>query len=97
LGADEQGMQIYHRRRRGYRRAQLVSGRVGDELSRPAGARFVYRERRGADGPQHDPRRRAGSKILIDATRKHAYPPPARVPREHIEAAQKKWKEYGFL
>ncbi len=50
-----------------------------------------------ADVPQHDPRRRAGSKILIDATRKHAYPPPARVPREHIEAAQKKWKEYGFL
>jgi UbiD family decarboxylase len=49
-----------------------------------------------ADVPQHDPRRRAGSKILIDATRKHAYPPPARVPREYIEAAQKKWQEYGF-
>ena len=50
-----------------------------------------------ADVPQHDPRRRAGSKILIDATRKHSYPPAARVPREYIEAAQKKWKEYGFL
>jgi UbiD family decarboxylase len=49
-----------------------------------------------ADVPQHDPRRRAGSKMLIDATRKHAYPPAARVPREDIQAAQKKWKEYGF-
>jgi UbiD family decarboxylase len=50
----------------------------------------------GSDVPQHDPRRRAGSKMLIDATRKHLYPPPARVPQEYIAAAQKKWKEYGF-
>ncbi|HEY7167557.1 MAG TPA: UbiD family decarboxylase [Candidatus Binatia bacterium] len=50
----------------------------------------------GSDVPQHDPRRRAGSKTLIDATRKHAYPPPARVPQEYIAAAQKKWTEYGF-
>lgn len=49
-----------------------------------------------ADIPQHDPRRRAGSKILIDATRKHPYPPAARIPREYIDAAQKKWTEYGF-
>lgn len=48
------------------------------------------------DIPQHDPRRRAGSKILIDATRKHAYPPAARVPEEHIVAVQKKWSSYGF-
>ena len=48
------------------------------------------------DVPQHDPRRRSGSKILIDATRKHAYPPAARVPREYIEAAKKKWSQYGF-
>jgi 4-hydroxy-3-polyprenylbenzoate decarboxylase len=48
------------------------------------------------DIPQHDPRRRAGSKILIDATRKHAYPPAARVPEEHIAAVQKKWSSYGF-
>ena len=46
--------------------------------------------------PQHDPRRRAGSKILIDATRKHPYPPAARVPKQHIDAVQKKWSEYGF-
>jgi UbiD family decarboxylase len=49
-----------------------------------------------SDIPQHDARRRAGSKMLIDATRKHPYPPAARVPAEYIEAAQKKWKEYGF-
>ncbi|MBM2805421.1 MAG: UbiD family decarboxylase [Deltaproteobacteria bacterium] len=49
-----------------------------------------------ADIPQHDPRRRTGSKILIDATRKHAYPPPARVPAEFIEKAKQKWSEYGF-
>jgi UbiD family decarboxylase len=48
------------------------------------------------DIPQHDPRRRAGSKILIDATRKHAYPPAARVPKEHIASVQKNWSTYGF-
>ena len=48
------------------------------------------------DIPQHDPRRRAGSKILIDATRKHTYPPAARVPKEHIAAVQKNWSSYGF-
>ena len=49
-----------------------------------------------ADIPQHDPRRRAGSKILIDATRKHPYPPAARVPKEFIDKAKQKWSEYGF-
>ncbi len=49
-----------------------------------------------ADIPQHDPRRRTGSKILIDATRKHAYPPRARVPAEFIEQAKEKWAQYGF-
>ncbi len=49
-----------------------------------------------ADIPQHDPRRRAGSKILIDATKKHGYPPPARVPADYLEAARKKWASYGF-
>ena len=36
------------------------------------------------------------SSVLIDATRKHPYPPAARVPAKYIQAAQKKWKEYGF-
>jgi len=49
-----------------------------------------------ADIPQHDPRRRTGSKILIDATRKHTYPPRARVPAEFIDRAKAKWPEYGF-
>jgi UbiD family decarboxylase len=49
-----------------------------------------------ADIPQHDPRRRTGSKILIDATRKHIYPPRARVPAEFIDKAKEKWREYGF-
>jgi UbiD family decarboxylase len=48
------------------------------------------------DIPQHDPRRRAGSKMLIDATRKHTYPPAARVPKEHIDAVRKNWSSYGF-
>ncbi len=48
------------------------------------------------DIPQHDPRRRAGSKMLIDATRKHPYPPAARVPAEYIQAAQKKWRSMVF-
>jgi UbiD family decarboxylase len=48
------------------------------------------------DIPQHDPRRRTGSKMLIDATRKHAYPPAARVPKQYTDAVQKKWREYGF-
>ena len=48
------------------------------------------------DIPQHDPRRRKGSKILIDATRKHSYPPAARVPKDYIDAVKKKWNEYGF-
>ena len=49
-----------------------------------------------ADIPQHDPRRRTGSKILIDATRKHVYPPRARVPAEFIDKAKEKWTQYGF-
>ncbi|MGZ9188234.1 MAG: UbiD family decarboxylase [Candidatus Binatia bacterium] len=49
-----------------------------------------------SDIPQHDPRRRRGSKMLIDATRKHPYPPAARVPKEFIDKATLKWSEYGF-
>ncbi|MGH7816024.1 MAG: UbiD family decarboxylase, partial [Candidatus Binatia bacterium] len=49
-----------------------------------------------ANIPQHDPRRQTGSKMLIDATRKHPYPPLARVPAEFIDKAKQKWSEYGF-
>jgi UbiD family decarboxylase len=50
----------------------------------------------GVDVPQHDPRRRVGSKLLIDATRKHAYPAAARVPKELMERVRNRWREYGF-
>jgi UbiD family decarboxylase len=49
-----------------------------------------------ADVPQHDPRRRVGSKMLIDATRKHVYPQAARVPRQYLDTVQGQWAEYGF-
>jgi UbiD family decarboxylase len=49
-----------------------------------------------ADAPQHDPRRRRGSKMLIDATRKHAYPTAARVPRSYLDAVGSQWDRYGF-
>ena len=41
-------VQVYHRRRRRHRRAQSVSGRMGDELSRPTGAGHFHGERRRA-------------------------------------------------
>jgi 4-hydroxy-3-polyprenylbenzoate decarboxylase len=49
-----------------------------------------------ADVPQHDRLRKVGSKILIDATRKHKYPPAARVPKQYIDTVVKQWTEYGF-
>jgi UbiD family decarboxylase len=49
-----------------------------------------------AEIPEHDPRRRVGSKVLIDATRKHAYPQAARVPKEHLDAVRQGWSQYGF-
>jgi UbiD family decarboxylase len=49
-----------------------------------------------ADIPQHDPSRKHGSKILIDATRKHVYPPAARVPKRYINAVKEHWSDYGF-
>jgi UbiD family decarboxylase len=49
-----------------------------------------------ADVPQHDRRRKVGSKILIDATRKHKYPPAAGVPKKYIDAVMQQWTEYGF-
>ena len=34
--------------------------------------------------------------MLIDATRKHAYPEAARVPAKHLEAVRQRWTDYGF-
>ena len=46
--------------------------------------------------PQHDPRRSIGSKMLIDATRKHPYPHAARVPKKYLDAVRQGWSDYGF-
>jgi len=45
---------------------------------------------------QQDPSRRLSSKIGIDATRKHAFPPVATPPKEHLERVKKEWESYGF-
>jgi UbiD family decarboxylase len=35
-------------------------------------------------------------KVLIDATRKHAYPPVALPPQEHVDRVAANWEAYGF-
>jgi UbiD family decarboxylase len=46
--------------------------------------------------PQLDASRVISSKIGIDATRKHKYPPAALPPAEHLQRVRAQWKEYGF-
>lgn len=48
------------------------------------------------EGPVSDERRALGSKIGIDATRKHDFPPIAFPPREHVLEVEKRWEEYGL-
>jgi UbiD family decarboxylase len=48
------------------------------------------------EGPVSDERRALGSKVGIDATRKHAFPPIAFPPPEHVIEVEKRWKEYGL-
>lgn len=48
------------------------------------------------DVPQHDVKRRTGSKIIMDPTRKHQYPPIARIPEKYTDAVQSRWSAYGF-
>lgn len=48
------------------------------------------------EGPVSDERRALGSKVGIDATRKHAFPPIAFPPKEHVLEVEKRWKEYGL-
>ncbi len=36
------------------------------------------------------------SKLGIDATRKHAYPPPSVPPKEHLEKVASQWDRYGI-
>lgn len=44
--------------------------------------------------PQLDPSRRISSKMGIDATKKHKFPPVALPPREHLERVRANWDYY---
>ena len=48
------------------------------------------------DAPHHDPRRKVGSKVFIDATRKHAYPAISRPSQGYLGKALEHWGDYGF-
>ncbi len=45
---------------------------------------------------QEESTRRMSSKLGIDATRKHKYPPLALPPREHLARVRSEWKKYGL-
>lgn len=46
--------------------------------------------------PQHHPLRDVGSRLAIDATRKHEYPAVSLPPKEHLDLVASRWKEYGI-
>jgi UbiD family decarboxylase len=46
--------------------------------------------------PQHHPSRYVGSRVAIDATRKHDYPAVSLPPKEHLDLVASKWKDYGI-
>ncbi|MFQ5541557.1 MAG: UbiD family decarboxylase [Candidatus Binatia bacterium] len=46
--------------------------------------------------PQHDPIRLVGSRLAIDATKKHEYPAISLPPKEHLDLVAARWKEYGI-
>jgi UbiD family decarboxylase len=49
-----------------------------------------------ASVPQHHPSRYLGSRIGIDATRKHEYPAISLPPQEHLDLVAGHWEEYGI-
>ncbi|MFZ5646955.1 MAG: UbiD family decarboxylase [Bacillota bacterium] len=49
-----------------------------------------------ADEPQLTRRRQTASKLFIDATMKHKYPPLAMPPRDHLEKVASSLELYGF-
>ena len=49
-----------------------------------------------ANVPQHHPSRYVGSRVAIDATRKHEYPAISLPPKEHLDLVASRWKEYGI-
>lgn len=46
--------------------------------------------------PQHNPSRLVGSRVAIDATKKHEYPAVSLPPKEHLDLVASRWKEYGI-
>ncbi|WAH35657.1 UbiD family decarboxylase [Alicyclobacillus dauci] len=46
------------------------------------------------DVPQLDPSRRVSSKMGIDATKKHKFPPIALPPQEHLDRVRANWDQY---
>ncbi len=46
--------------------------------------------------PNESPLRRRSSKVGIDATRKHTYPPLAVPPKEHLDRVAGQWDKYGI-
>lgn len=46
--------------------------------------------------PQHHPSRHVGSRVAIDATRKHDYPAVSLPPKEHLDLVASRWKDYGI-
>jgi len=68
-----------------------------DELKGLADLKTVRKSPvRAADGPPETYTRGVSSKLGIDATRKHQYPPLAQPPKEHLERVRQDWKKYGF-
>jgi hypothetical protein len=45
---------------------------------------------------QHHPSRYVGSRLAIDATRKHEYPAISLPPKEHLDLVASHWQEYGI-
>jgi len=48
------------------------------------------------DVPQGHPSRLTSSKAIIDATRKHAFPPLALPPDGHLRTVDAQWEKYGL-
>jgi UbiD family decarboxylase len=48
------------------------------------------------DVPQHDASRLVGSRVAIDATRKHPYPAISLPPPEHLDRVAAQWDQYGL-
>ena len=49
-----------------------------------------------ASVPQHHPSRYHGSRLAIDATRKHEYPAISLPPKEHLDIVASQWQTYGI-